>query len=309
MTVYDIVIVSIVGIFALWGLWRGLIQAAFNAAGLIIGILAAWRLAPVFGKQIPPAKVPEAVRIVAAAIIIILVVWILAKIAAFVVKKIIRHGPVKSVDRLGGFLLGAAKGSLIVVSATILVLATPLSATIKKAAKDSPVLHAAIQISGPLVKRYKQAVSKSISKQLATAIGGAQNLKSSSPATKADLPGKIDEDIPDLATLTLALDTLSPKTEELIKSLLKGKDFMGMDFSSHFDQLKASGATVDISLDEFPAETRSFINQALRQPDATGIDLNNIDLEGLKSGSASELKDLIGEIEDERIMRELEKLP
>ncbi|MFC2150715.1 CvpA family protein [Calditrichota bacterium] len=306
MTIYDIIILAIVGLFALWGLWKGLITAAFNAAGLIVGILASWQLAPVVGKQLPPEKVPEFIRIVAASILILLVVYVAAKILAYIVKKIIRHGPIKSADRLGGFLVGAAKGALLVMATVILVLATPLSATIQKEAKHSPVLDVAVKISNPLVKRYKKALGKSISRQVAKTVSNTTSKMSGIKVDEDDI-AKIVESMPDLKNLTVSLDTISPETEALIKSLLKDQDFSGLDMEAQFDMLKASGSTVDISLEDFPPETRAFINQALQNPQAAGIDLKNVDLDQLKAGSGGDIGKLIGNAELERLKEQIKQ--
>ncbi len=307
MAVYDIVILAIVGLFALWGLWRGLIQAVFNFLGLVVGMLAAWQFAPVLASHLPPKSVPIPVRMIVAAIIILLSAWIAGKITSYIVKKIIRHGPVKSLDRFGGFLLGAAKGSVLVLSIVILIMITPFSSNLLRAARNAPVLDLVVKMSAPMGQRYKRAITRGIKKQLATAI---QSTKIAKPDLAAiDLPsaGALSS-LGDLSSLTISLDKLSPKAEGLLRELLKDESILGMDIGEQLQQLRASGTTIDLSLADFPPETRAFINKALSQPDAPDLDLDNINLDQLRSGGGSvDLDKLMRNVETDRALKALEE--
>ena len=139
MTVYDIIILVVMGIFSLWGLWRGIIREAFEAAGLIIGLLAARQFAPGLGAHIPPRAVPQLVRTIAVSIIILLAVYLVVKFVGMLVRKIVRHGPVKSMDRLGGFIIGAVKGALLILALAVIAAFMPFGGKLDSVAGDSPL--------------------------------------------------------------------------------------------------------------------------------------------------------------------------
>ncbi len=215
MTIYDIIILAVIAIFSIWGLWRGIIREAFDAAGLVIGVLAARQFAPAIGAQLPPQAVPQVVRTIIVSILILLVVWLIVRFVGAIVRKIIRHGPVKSVDRLGGFLVGALKGILLVLALAILVAVTPLGNVLDAAAGDSPIYGTTMKVAHSLANRYREALGTAIRKRTMQAVasvkktGDPQRLSKAADQTASNLKDRIKG----LTTLKISLDTLSPKAD------------------------------------------------------------------------------------------------
>ncbi|MCF7809900.1 CvpA family protein [bacterium] len=274
MSIYDIVILAIIAIFAVWGFWRGIIRESFDAAGIIIGVLAARQFAPGIGAGIPPQAIPQFIRTIVISLLILLIVFFLAQISSAIVRKLIRHGPVKPVDRLGGFLIGTLTGSLLVLAIAILIAIIPVQSVIDKATEDAPVFRTTMKLATPLAERYRKALKKSFEKELKRLTENALKAKpdkilkatqgESSLNNAANSEPDIDE--PEIENLQISLSNLSPESEQIIKEIIKHYDLPGVDGEQMFDMLKKSGMTLDIPINELNSETKGqlkgFLNDA-----------------------------------------------
>jgi len=273
MSIYDIVILAAIAIFAVWGFWRGIIRESFDAAGIIVGVLAARQFAPGLGASIPPQAVPQFIRTIVVSIIILLLVYFLAQIVSAIVRKLIRHGPVKAVDRLGGFLIGALKGSLLVLAIAILISIIPVQSMIDKATKDAPVYRVTMKIAKPLAGRYSKVLKKSFEKELKRITQNAlkvkpdmNSIKSSGKSTlkKHNLAGTLaDTDLPEIANLQISLKDISPESEKMLREIIKQYDLPGVNGEQMFDMLRKSGMTLDIPLDELKPEAKKQLKAFL----------------------------------------------
>ncbi len=278
MTIYDIIILAVIGIFSVWGLWRGIIREAFDAAGLVIGVLAARQFAPAIGADLPPQAVPQVVRTIIVSVLILLVIWLIIRFVGAIVRKIIRHGPVKSVDRLGGFLVGALKGIILVLALAILVAATPLGNVLDAASGDSPIYGTTMKIAHSLANRYREALGTAIKKSATQAVASViktsdpQRLSKAADQTASNLKDRIKG----LTTLKISLDTLSPKADRLVRELLRDDDYLGLTAGVIYDGLKSSGTTVDIDLNELSPEARAAAIYFIEHPSLENIDLDKI---------------------------------
>ena len=275
MSVQDTVILVVIGIFALWGWWRGIIREAFDAAGLIIGVLAARQFAPALGAAIPIKIVPQLVRTIAVSVIILLVVWIAILFVGYLVRKIIRHGPVKSLDRVGGFMVGMLKGGVIVLALAILVAITPLGTLLDITSEKSPIYNTAMKMAKPLANRYRDALKKSVKGRVNKAVPAV--IRSIDPEKMKKAAKKFKEmtlKVPSVQTgaaekissLKISLDTISPQTEKVIKEILKDQEMLGVDMSKLFDKLKESGTTLDIPLEDLSPKARDLVKQIIEDP-------------------------------------------
>ncbi|MDP8238004.1 MAG: CvpA family protein [Candidatus Hatepunaea meridiana] len=297
MTVHDIVIIVIIVLFAAWGWKRGIIRESFDAAGIIIGVLAARQFAPVLGAKFPPQAMPQLVRTIIASIIILILVWLGVKLLGGIVRGILRHGPLKSLDRLGGVLIGCLKGSLLVLALAILLAATPLCDFLDAfAGKRSPVYNTTMGLAKPLANRYRKALGYSIKKHkklivkdLPKTIPTKETIEELAVVNESSIP-------PDMSRLQVSLDTLSPETEQKIRQLLKDQKVMGFSLEKVFDKLKASGTTLDISLDDLSPEARKMAKSLIEDQSLTKDDIvkladeAGIDPESIAKELAAQLK-------------------
>lgn len=300
MSIQDIVIIALIGIFAVWGMWRGIIREAFDAAGLLLGVLVARWFAPSIGSVIPPKAIPEMVRTIIVSIVILLIVWVAVAIVGYIVRKIIRHGPVKSVDRLGGFLIGTLKGTLIVLALAVLLSVTPFAKALDASGDKAPVYKLTMKIAKPLGERYRTALKNKLNKSIAAHLDKALkkrarttetvksltiNKPSSLPAVQAadlhDIQSITDKMPPDvkqqlkgiidrigsddrgLPHIQLKLDTLSPEIKQQMRKILDQFGPKEVNLGLLFDMAEKSGMVFDLSLDDLSPESRTMLRSLI----------------------------------------------
>ena len=107
----DIVILILLAVPTVMGLKIGIIKAFLSIAGVIIGVLLAGRFYESLGESLTFISDPGIAKIVAFAIILV-VVMIIAGIAAFMLKKIVSAILLGWVNRLGGAVFGFLMGAI-----------------------------------------------------------------------------------------------------------------------------------------------------------------------------------------------------
>ena len=112
MSWLDIAVIVIIGIGALIGLKIGIIKAVLTLAGVIIGVLLAGRFYVALAGQLTFIPQETLARVVAFAIILVLVVLV-ASIIAGVLKWLASIILLGWVNRLGGAFLGLIMGSIL----------------------------------------------------------------------------------------------------------------------------------------------------------------------------------------------------
>ena len=112
MSWLDIAVIVIIGIATLIGLKIGIIKAVLTLAGVIVGVLLAGRFYVVLADQLTFIPQETLARVVAFAIILMVVVLI-ASIIAGVLKWLASIILLGWVNRLGGALLGLIMGSVL----------------------------------------------------------------------------------------------------------------------------------------------------------------------------------------------------
>jgi membrane protein required for colicin V production len=281
MTVYDIVILAVIGFFAIWGLWRGIIREVFDVTGLVVGILAARHFAPMLGAKIPPKAVALPTKTIILSVIILILVWLIIRIIGALIRKVVCHGPVKPLDRLGGFLVGIIKGALLILALAILVAITPLGDILSAPNKNSPVLSVTMRIARPLAERYRKALGSSLTKNINDALANMlENIKSEnlpdsakSDAKQAFVSGMSGVE---LTSLKISLDTLSPEADRVIQEILRDKKFMGLSAGLLYKKLKESGTVIDIDLKQLSPEARQAALLVMQNPTLTGVNIDSV---------------------------------
>jgi len=107
----DIVILVAIAVCAFLGFRTGLIGAVLSLAGLIVGIILAGRYYIVFSEQLSFISQANVAKIVAF-IIILVAVLIIARVLAWLLKRITSLLMLGWVNRIGGAVFGLVLGAL-----------------------------------------------------------------------------------------------------------------------------------------------------------------------------------------------------
>ena len=114
MNLFDIIILAVLILFALKGLVRGLVNETFSLSGLILGGWLAYRFYPALSVPIRTTlHLPAHVSAFLAFILLLLVTGIVAHIAGNILTAALKLVMLGSINRLGGILIGAAEGALL----------------------------------------------------------------------------------------------------------------------------------------------------------------------------------------------------
>ncbi len=112
MSWLDIVLLVVIAIATLLGLRAGIIKAVLSLAGVIVGVILAGRFYVLLSEQLTFIPHAGAAKIVAFAIILI-VVMIIASVAALLLKWAASIVMLGWVNRLGGALFGFVLGAIL----------------------------------------------------------------------------------------------------------------------------------------------------------------------------------------------------
>jgi len=114
MNPFDIIILAVLILFALKGLVRGLVNETSSLTGLFLGGWLAYRFYPVLSVPMRTAlHLPEHVAAFLAFILLLLVTGFVAHIAGNILTAALKLVMLGSLNRLGGILIGATEGALL----------------------------------------------------------------------------------------------------------------------------------------------------------------------------------------------------
>jgi membrane protein required for colicin V production len=118
---FDIIVIAVVGVLTFLGLWKGMVRQLFSLAGVIAGYLLAMRFYEPASRYLTSfhpgtAKVISFVAIFIACIIV-------AHILGWIVGKVFELPGLGLLNRIGGGVLGFAKGSVIVAVVVMVLVA------------------------------------------------------------------------------------------------------------------------------------------------------------------------------------------
>mgnify|MGYP003588162300 FL=1 len=170
--IFDLIILTITLILGLKGLFRGLIKEVFGIIGIIGAIFVASRISKEIGDLIAPVLVleNEATIKLIGFITAVLFVWIIVYSAGVVVSKIFSASGLGVVDRIFGFIFGAAKIFLIFsVIAYSLYQVQSFKKVIDEKFSNSSVMPHLISVGSYIIKLDTTTISNSIDKVVVTA--------------------------------------------------------------------------------------------------------------------------------------------
>ena len=114
MTVFDYVVLGIIGFSILLSLMRGFIREALGLGGWIIALVAARYYGISAAGMLPSALPNENLRVVAGFLIVFVSVLLITSLLAVAISEVVRRIGLGLIDRGLGFLFGCARGLLIV---------------------------------------------------------------------------------------------------------------------------------------------------------------------------------------------------
>ncbi len=170
--IFDLIILTITLILGLKGLFRGLIKEIFGIIGIIGAIFVASRISKEIGDLIAPILVleNEATIKLIGFITAVLFVWIIVYSAGVIVSKIFSASGLGVVDRIFGFIFGAAKIFLIFsVIAYSLYQVQSFKKVIDEKFSNSSVMPHLISVGSYIIKLDTTTISNSIDKVVDTA--------------------------------------------------------------------------------------------------------------------------------------------
>lgn len=138
MNLFDIIILAVLILFALKGLVRGLVNETSSLTGLILGGWLAYRFYPALSVPIRTAlHLPAHVSAFVAFMLLLLVTGIVAHIAGNILTAALKLVMLGSINRLGGILIGAAEGALLLSMLFSTATAGFMPDTLKKKVRTS----------------------------------------------------------------------------------------------------------------------------------------------------------------------------
>ena len=170
--IFDLIILTVTLILGLKGLFRGLIKEVFGIIGIIGAIFVASRLSKEIGDLVAPILVleNEATIKLIGFIIALLTVWLVVYGAGIIVSKIFSASGLGVVDRIFGFIFGAAKIFLIFsVIAYALYQVQSFKSLIDEKFSNSVVMPHLISVGSYIIKLDTASISNSLEKAVDSA--------------------------------------------------------------------------------------------------------------------------------------------
>lgn len=194
ISIFDIVVISLIIILGLKGLFRGLTKELFGLIGIVGGVFIASRLAKNVG-DIANGLIPidnESTRLLVGFVATLILFWIIAYILGVVLEKIFSASGLGIFDRLLGFVFGAGKIFLLF---SIIAYATSqvkmINDNLQPKLQNSIVFPLLTQTGSYIIKLDTSNIQKKVSKKFDSAVKSAQD--SLEEISKEELAKKADE--------------------------------------------------------------------------------------------------------------------
>ena len=170
--IFDLIILAVTLILGLKGLFRGLIKEVFGIIGIIGAIFVASRISKEIGDLIAPILVleNEATIKLIGFITALVAVWLVVYSAGVIVSKIFSASGLGVVDRIFGFVFGAAKIFLIFsVIAYALYQVQSFKKVIDEKFANSIVMPHLISVGSYIIKLDTATITNTIDKAVDSA--------------------------------------------------------------------------------------------------------------------------------------------
>ena len=161
MTAFDYAVLVIIGSSVLISVVRGFTREALSLLGWVIAFLLANALSGVVAAWFEPLIKTDALRVLAAFVVIFVATLIITSVAAMAVSRLLRNAGLGLEDRLLGGFFGFARGMLIVL---VLVLISGLTALPRQPLWSDAMLSPPLEALAAALKPWlPQAVARHLS--------------------------------------------------------------------------------------------------------------------------------------------------
>jgi len=178
ISIFDIVVISLIVILGLKGLFRGLVKELFGLIGIVGGVFIASRLAKNTG-EIVNGIIPidnESTILLVGFIATLVIFWIIAYILGIVLEKVFSASGLGIFDRILGFLFGAGKIFLLF---SIIAYATSqvkmINDNLQPKLQDSTVFPLLTETGSYIIKLDTTDVQKEVSKTFDSVVESAKD--------------------------------------------------------------------------------------------------------------------------------------
>lgn len=163
MNYIDIVILVVLGIFGIGGLRKGIITEAATLLGLGVGLYGAFHFSDFTAEKLVQwVEINPKYLNVIAFIVTFLVLAILVNLLGRLVAKMVKAINLGFIDKLGGFIIGMAKGVLICSLLVMLLNALEMKNIIKDKDKEGSLLYPYIEQTVPYVYQGFDLVKEAV---------------------------------------------------------------------------------------------------------------------------------------------------
>ncbi len=274
----DVVFLIIVGISALVGIARGMTKELLSIAGWVLAAVAVFYLVPVVEPIVQKYIASKLLADLTAGLAILIVFCIFWILTADRLGSVVRSSRLSALDRILGFVFGAARGVLIVILVALLISSIIPEESKNGMFKDSQYFQLASNSAEPLkklipsdwVEQVKAKTESLVAVKGDETKSQDQNIAEDKAKAKNDKPEKktgIVEKIKQAAEAVDNLKTLQKDGEELFNELAQPKtaadsdetDDLSSDLDKLLDVLEDRMVSTDEKTPEMKSETQEIM--------------------------------------------------
>jgi membrane protein required for colicin V production len=163
MTSFDLAVLVIVGLSALFAFMRGVIRELIALIAWVVGLIAAIAFTPTVAQWMPAAVDYPVLRYVIAFTLILIATLLIGALLAWPLAKAVRAAGLGFVDRFLGSIFGLVRGLLVVVALVLLAGLTelPRSAWWQGSLLAPPLVAAALLAATHMPRPWAEALDYS----------------------------------------------------------------------------------------------------------------------------------------------------
>ena len=143
MTVFDYIVLGVIGFSILIGLMRGAIREIFSVAGWVLAFFAAKTYSAEVLHYLPDQLPGDAIKVIAAFLLVFLAVLLVCSLISVLLTSLIKAVGLGGFNRLLGGVAGAVRGLLVVC---VLVMLAAMTELPKDTRWSSAVLSAPVEM-------------------------------------------------------------------------------------------------------------------------------------------------------------------
>jgi membrane protein required for colicin V production len=125
----DLALLAVLALSVAVGLWRGLVFEVLSLLGWVAAFIAAQAFAPMAAPLVPLGAPGSAANQAVSLIIVFVLALFAWALASRLIRLLIHATPLQPVDRVLGGVFGLARGAVLLVVVTMVVLMTPARAS------------------------------------------------------------------------------------------------------------------------------------------------------------------------------------